>query len=44
MPAQVNMEVVDDMHTRYFDAVEALMLKHMPTFPGYDKLKLVMIR
>ena len=41
---QVNAEVVDKLHRQYFDAVEALFRKHMPTFPGYKSLELVMVR
>lgn len=40
----MNHEVVDKLHKQYFDAVEVLFKKHMATFPGYDKLDLVMIR
>lgn len=35
---------LDTLHKQYFDAVEALFRKHMPTFPGYEKLSLIMLR
>ena len=35
---------LDALHKQYFDAVEALFHKHMPTFPGYEDLSLVMLR
>ncbi|KAK9814027.1 hypothetical protein WJX73_009556 [Symbiochloris irregularis] len=41
---QVNHDIVDKLHKQYFDQVEALFRKHMPTFPGYENLQLVMIR
>ena len=44
MHLQADAAALDDIHKQYFDAVEALFTKHMATFPGYDRLKLVMIR
>lgn len=41
---QVDEATVDALHKQYFDAVEALLVKHMATFPGYQDLKLIMIR
>ena len=41
---QAFQEGLDAWHRQYYDAVEALFRKHMPTFPGYEDLELVMLR
>lgn len=35
-------EQVDELHGRFYAAVEALWRKHAASFPGYERVKLVM--
>ena len=41
---QVSTEELDKAHTAFYLAVERLFLKHQPSFPGYEKVELVMYR
>ncbi len=41
---QVSTEELDEAHTAFYLAVERLFLKHQPSFPGYEKVELVMYR
>ena len=41
---QVSEEELDKAHTAFYLAVERLFLKHQPSFPGYEKVELVMYR
>jgi hypothetical protein len=41
---QVDPDVLDEVHTAFYNAVEALYNKHAPSFKGYADMKLVMER
>eukprot|EP00884_Botryococcus_braunii_P007964 jgi/Botrbrau1/17169/Bobra.0157s0061.1 len=38
----VDPETLDRVHKAFYDAVEALYLEHAPSFPGYERMTLVM--
>ena len=44
MCVQEAEEALNALHQLYFEALEALFRKHMPTFPGARDLTLVMLR
>ena len=39
---QVSQELVDAMHTRFYEALEAMWHRHQPGFAEYKDIKLVM--
>lgn len=37
---QVLQSAVDELHTRYYEAIADLFRRHQPGFPGYEDVKL----